>query len=68
MANILGDLWNDGEPDWRAALADERVKLHLYGKSEAKVGRKMGHMTALASTAEEAVEAVRSSRARLNAP
>ncbi len=54
MANLLGDLWQTGEPDWRAALARPNVKLHLYGKSEPRVGRKMGHITALASTAEEA--------------
>jgi len=65
MANLLGELWTDGEPNWDAALADERVKLHLYGKSEAKNGRKMGHLTALASTPEAAIEAVRFARASL---
>ena len=47
MVNLLGDLWVNGEPDWAAALAVPDVKLHLYGKGEARVGRKMGHLTAL---------------------
>ena len=54
MANLLGDLWQGGEPNWPAALAFPSVKLHLYGKSEPRVGRKMGHLTALAPTRDEA--------------
>ena len=54
MANLLGDLWNGGEPDWAAACRFPEVKLHLYGKATARPGRKMGHLTALASTPEEA--------------
>jgi 5-(carboxyamino)imidazole ribonucleotide synthase len=54
MANLLGDLWANGEPDWAAALALPDVKLHLYGKSAARPGRKMGHLTALADTGEAA--------------
>jgi 5-(carboxyamino)imidazole ribonucleotide synthase len=54
MANLLGHLWAAGEPDWAAALAFPDVKLHLYGKAEARPGRKMGHLTALASTTESA--------------
>ena len=54
MANLLGDLWEAGEPDWAAALAFPTVKLHLYGKAAAKPGRKMGHLTALAPTRDEA--------------
>ena len=45
MANLLGDLWQKEEPDWRAAAAFPNVKLHLYGKTEARPGRKMGHVT-----------------------
>ena len=48
MANLLGDLWNSSEPHWPAALAQDEVKLHLYGKQTPRVGRKMGHLTALA--------------------
>ena len=55
MANLLGDLWEDGrEPEWAAALALADVKLHLYGKSSPRSGRKMGHLTVLASTPAEA--------------
>ena len=56
MVNLLGDLWMDGEPDWSSALAIPDVKLHLYGKPGPRVGRKMGHLTALADTVDEAVE------------
>ena len=54
MANLLGDLWSGGEPDWAAACRFPEVKLHLYGKAVARPGRKMGHLTALAGTPEEA--------------
>ncbi len=62
MANLLGDLWANGEPDWAAACALPGVKLHLYGKGAARPGRKMGHITALGSTLEEASELVRQAR------
>jgi 5-(carboxyamino)imidazole ribonucleotide synthase len=63
MANLLGDLWEDGEPNWAAALhSDERVKLHLYGKQGAKPGRKMGHITAMAETTQEARQIVLAAR------
>ena len=65
MANLLGDVWQNGEPNWAAALADSRVKLHLYGKAEPKPGRKMGHITATAETPSAAVEAVLSARSSL---
>jgi 5-(carboxyamino)imidazole ribonucleotide synthase len=58
MANLLGDLWASGEPDWIAACSQPQVKLHLYGKLEARAGRKMGHLTALAKDPAEALEAV----------
>lgn len=64
IANLLGDLWENGEPDWQAACADRDIKLHLYGKSDARPGRKMGHLTALAATPEEAVAKVRAARSR----
>jgi 5-(carboxyamino)imidazole ribonucleotide synthase len=65
MANLLGDLWAQGEPDWAAALRDPDVKLHLYGKANARPGRKMGHLTALATTAEAAMRKVVKARERL---
>ena len=65
MANLLGDLWEGGEPNWAAALAMPDVKLHLYGKSSARAGRKMGHLTVLASTPAEARERVLLARRNL---
>ncbi|HKP92282.1 MAG TPA: 5-(carboxyamino)imidazole ribonucleotide synthase, partial [Chthoniobacterales bacterium] len=65
MANLLGDLWSNGEPNWAAALEVEGVHLHLYGKREPRPRRKMGHLTAVASNAESAMEAVSTARAAL---
>ena len=45
LLNLLGDLWQDGTPDWAGALALPGVHLHLYGKGDARPGRKMGHVT-----------------------
>jgi 5-(carboxyamino)imidazole ribonucleotide synthase len=66
MANLLGDLWNGGEPDWRAACAIPDVKLHLYGKLSARPGRKMGHLTALGRDCDSALELVKQARRALN--
>jgi len=65
MANLLGDLWYAGEPNWPAACALPDVKLHLYGKIEPRPGRKMGHLTALAATAESAAQIVLLARENL---
>lgn len=65
MANLLGDLWNSGAPNWGAALAHPDVKLHLYGKQAPRPGRKMGHLTALADSAQEAAAIVRAAREQL---
>ena len=62
MVNLLGDLWLDGEPDWSGALALADVKLHLYGKTDPRVSRKMGHLTAMADTVDEAVDKVLTAR------
>jgi 5-(carboxyamino)imidazole ribonucleotide synthase len=48
MVNLLGDLWEGGDPDWAVVLADPNAKLHLYGKSQPRPGRKMGHLTVTA--------------------
>jgi 5-(carboxyamino)imidazole ribonucleotide synthase len=62
MVNLLGDLWFDGdaaeprEPAWDRLLALPGMHLHLYGKTEARRGRKMGHLTLTASTAAQARE------------
>ncbi len=65
MTNLLGDLWSGGEPDWAAALTRPDVKLHLYGKLEPRPGRKMGHLTALATDAAVALEAAFGARQAL---
>jgi 5-(carboxyamino)imidazole ribonucleotide synthase len=65
MANLLGDLWETGEPNWQKALQFPEVKLHLYGKAEARSGRKMGHLTALSETVEEAIKVVKKARVAL---
>lgn len=65
MANLLGDLWTSGTPHWASALADGEVKLHLYGKAQARPGRKMGHLTALAATTGQARTKVLAARGRL---
>ena len=65
MANILGDLWSQREPDWAAACAFPNVKLHLYGKLAPRPGRKMGHLTALHHDAEEAYRTVLEARQSL---
>ncbi len=65
MANLLGDIWANGEPNWTAALGSPNVKLHLYGKSEARPGRKMGHLTAMSRTVTEAIAMVKDARDRL---
>jgi len=65
MANLLGDVWGNGEPDWLAALALPELKLHLYGKTDPRPGRKMGHLTATANTAADAERLVREARTRL---
>jgi 5-(carboxyamino)imidazole ribonucleotide synthase len=56
MVNLLGDLWTGDEPNWSAALRSRDVKLHLYGKTEPRPGRKMGHITAMGRTVAEAQE------------
>jgi 5-(carboxyamino)imidazole ribonucleotide synthase len=66
MVNLLGDIWlTAGQPDFAAALALHGVKLHLYGKREARLGRKMGHLCALAPTTDLAVERALAARTQL---
>ena len=55
MVNILGDSWAHGTPRWDRALQLPGVRLHLYGKTEPRAGRKMGHLTCLAGTPDEAL-------------
>ncbi len=67
MANVLGDLWADGEPNWAAAVSVADVKLHLYGKMTPRPGRKMGHLTALSTTPEQALADAEQARRLLSA-
>ncbi len=58
MLNLLGDLWQDGSPDWPTALSHPGAHLHLYGKERASAGRKMGHILVLDHDPQRAFEAV----------
>ena len=66
MVNLLGEIWEDtgGNPDWQRALEMPGVSLHLYGKSAARVGRKMGHINVVAETVEEALSIATEARER----
>lgn len=65
MANLLGGLWEAGEPDWLAVLRDPDVSLHLYGKADPRPARKMGHLTATGATVEVARQSAIAARSRL---
>ncbi len=65
MANLLGDLWDHGEPHWERLGEFPDVRLHLYGKAKARPGRKMGHLTAWAESPLAAERLVRDARAAL---
>ena len=62
MVNILGDAWARGTPDWTALRARPGTHLHLYGKAEARPGRKMGHFNVLASNVETALREARAGK------
>jgi 5-(carboxyamino)imidazole ribonucleotide synthase len=65
MVNLLGDLWQNFTPNWKAALEIPGTHLHLYGKAEARAGRKMGHITVLGTAREKAVEVALRARENL---
>lgn len=65
MVNLLGDLWADGEPEWSALLSRPGLKLHLYGKHEARPGRKMGHFTVLGPDLPHVVDSAMAARAAI---
>lgn len=56
MINLLGDLWEDTPPDWSQVFKQTEASLHLYGKSEARAGRKMGHINVLSETPDAALD------------
>lgn len=66
MINLLGDVWSPKTPNWAAACEDPAIKLHLYGKHEPRVGRKMGHMTVTAPNVDQAVQAATAAKERLS--
>jgi len=65
MVNLLGDIWARGEPDWEAVLRHPGAHLHLYGKREARPGRKMGHVTVCEEPLARALDVAMDIRARL---
>ncbi len=67
IVNLLGEVWlnRTGAPDFAAALAVPGVRLHLYEKHSPRLGRKMGHLSAVGATAEEALERVLEAKRRL---
>lgn len=67
MVNLLGDLWSNGQPRWENVLRHPRAKLHLYGKREARRGRKMGHYTVLGDSVAGALGTALEIRERLRA-
>jgi 5-(carboxyamino)imidazole ribonucleotide synthase len=69
MINMLGDIWHHGKnPDWSKLLDHPNIKLHLYGKREARPGRKMGHYNVVARTLEEALRLAKSTQQALAQP
>ena len=66
IVNLLGEVWADGEPDFAAALEVPGVRLHLYEKLAARPGRKMGHLSSVGRTAEEALQRVLEAKRRLH--
>ncbi|MEQ1803177.1 MAG: 5-(carboxyamino)imidazole ribonucleotide synthase [Gammaproteobacteria bacterium] len=65
MVNLLGDLWSAGEPKWSVLLSRPGLKLHLYGKHQARPGRKMGHFTVLGPDLPQLVESALAARAAI---
>ena len=66
MVNLLGDIWPDGqEPDWTRLFEQSNLKLHLYGKREARPGRKMGHFTVVGENAADVLADAMHARARM---
>ncbi len=62
MANLLGDIWKGGAPDWGIILRQPQTHLHLYGKHEPREGRKMGHFNCLAGDIDSALAIAESIR------
>ena len=65
IVNLFGDLWLGGAPAFDAALEERSTRLHLYGKRVARPGRKMGHLSAIGDTPQEALARAQAAAARL---
>lgn len=65
MINLLGDLWGNSKPQWENVLKYANVKLHLYGKRQARQGRKMGHVNVLDHDIEKAIALARTVKTQL---
>ena len=65
MTNLLGDIWSTGEPAWESILGHSSTHLHLYGKREARSGRKMGHFNCLAESTDAALGIIADIRKQL---
>ncbi|HSI23209.1 MAG TPA: 5-(carboxyamino)imidazole ribonucleotide synthase [Methylophilaceae bacterium] len=65
MVNLLGDIWRDGEPEWDVLFEQLDLKLHLYGKHEARPGRKMGHFTVIGDSADKVIVQAMAARERI---
>ncbi|MEZ6103461.1 MAG: 5-(carboxyamino)imidazole ribonucleotide synthase [Pirellulaceae bacterium] len=62
MANLLGDVWSHGTPNWPGVCGFDEVKLHLYGKSQPNPRRKMGHLTVMADSVDAALSIITQAR------
>jgi 5-(carboxyamino)imidazole ribonucleotide synthase len=68
IVNLFGELWDNGPPPFERALAQDGIRVHLYGKRGARPGRKMGHLSATGATPEEALAHVRTAAKALGVP
>lgn len=68
MLNLLGDRWQNGEPDWSALYQNPEARLHLYAKSSARVGRKMGHVNFLSQSRDSAMQLAQTVSKQLSPP
>jgi 5-(carboxyamino)imidazole ribonucleotide synthase len=66
MVQLLGDFWADGEPNWPAVLDNDSIHLHLYGKADARPGRKMGHLTCVGESPSQALQQAVDARVALS--
>lgn len=68
IVNLFGELWENGTPKFDVALAQQGVRVHLYGKRGARPGRKMGHLSATGTTPDDALARVRAAAEAIGVP